>query len=258
MTLERKVSLTQRDLNLLRELYKNTVLSFPQVERKVFRGRAKSTIINRLGRLEGLGVITRWRVPLLERSAPTGGAAVVYQITRRGIGVLKRVPGARVLRDKPVRLSGYSLYHDVLLVDVMDALRARFPGAHVTHGRLIEQGNGEHSVPDPDAVLTVPGGGERWGIELELHAKSEARYRELVLRYRLARDLERVLYVSGASDIVPKLARVLERPVESLGASHPQGKFLFVPLDVLLNEWKRTQSPLNVVTQSNLKGEISL
>src|SRR3989344_927329 len=193
--IERRVSLTPRDILLLHELYGNVMLSFPQVMRKVFVGRAKSTVLNRLGRLEGLGVIERWKIPLLDSRAPGPGIFVVFQITKYGIRALKEKIRDRIFREKPVRLHGYSIHHDVLLVDVLDALREKFPGAAITNGKLLEN-VAEEKVVQPDALFLLPGGQERWAVELELSAKSEKRYREIVLRYRLSRAFDRVLYIT--------------------------------------------------------------
>ncbi len=245
---EKRVSLTPRDLLFLSELYENVVLSFPQVCRKVFQGKAKSTVLNRLGKLEGMGFIERWRVPVLDSKSPGPGVFVVFSITRKGIGALQaRHPGKR-FRQKPIRIHGYAIHHDVLLVDVMDALREKFPGAFVENGRLLPD-QAAASAVYPDAVLDLPGRKESWAVELELTAKSEKRYREIVLRYRLQSVFDRVLYVTDREEVVQKLARALDRMPEQLGSNPPAEKFLLLSLKELLSaqkcfaETKKTQQP---------------
>ena len=232
---QKRVSLTPRDILLLFELHKNVVLSFPQVMQRAFHGKAKSTAMNRLGRLEGLGVIERWKIPQLSRSMAGPGIFVVFQITKKGIDILrKRMHGAD-LREKPVRLHGYSIHHDVLLVDVMDELTMKFKDSSITHGKLLERLDQENIIY-PDAVLELPNVHERWAIELELTPKSEKRYREIVLRYRLSNAFDRVLYVTGQREIVPKLSRVLDTKFENLSTSPPKEKFLWIDLDALLQK----------------------
>jgi DNA-binding MarR family transcriptional regulator len=230
---ERRVSLTPRDLFLLNTLYENVVLSFTQVCRKAFSGKAKSTVLNRLGKLEGMGVIERWRVPVLDSKKPGPGIFVVFCITRKGIGILAARQPDRAFRQKPIRLHGFTVHHDVLLVDVMDALRERFQSSIVTNGKLLGDQAAAQSV-NPDAVLELPEGKERWAVELELTPKSEKRYREIVLRYRLQSAFARVLYVTTSREVVQKLARVLDRMPEKLGANQPLEKFLWLELNELL------------------------
>ncbi len=238
--IEKRVSLTPRDLFLLMELYRNVVLSFPQVCRKVFLGKAKSTVLNRLGKLEGMGFLERWRVPVLDSKQPGPGIFVVFSITRKGIAALSARHLGQSFRQKPIRVHGYGIYHDVLLVDVMDALRVKFPGAAVTNGRLWGQNVAVASV-NPDAVLELPGGKERWAVELECTAKSEKRYREIVLRYRLQSVFDRVLYVTDRDEVVQKLARILERKPSALGADAPTEKFLLLPRSDLVSKNKTNQ-----------------
>lgn len=238
--IEKRVSLTPRDLFLLMELYQNVVLSFPQVCRKAFEGKAKSTVLNRLGKLEGMGFLERWRVPVLDSKQPGPGVFVVFSITRKGIAALSAKHPGQAFRQKPIRVHGYGVYHDVLLVDVMDALKERFPGAVVKNGRLWGEQPGVSAV-NPDAVMELPGGKERWAVELECTAKSEKRYREIVLRYRLQSVFDRVLYVTDREEVVQKLARVLDRKPSILGSDPPAEKFLLLPLNDLVPKNKINQ-----------------
>jgi hypothetical protein len=80
-------------------------------------------------------------------------------------------------------------------------------------------------------------------VELELTAKSEKRYREIVLRYRLASAYARVLYVTNSREVVQKLARVLDETLEPLGANPPISKFLVAKISELLPPKNVTQEP---------------
>lgn len=247
--IEKRVSLTPRDLFLLMELYGNVVLSFPQVWRKVFLGKAKSTVLNRLGKLEGMGFLERWRVPVLDSKQLGPGVFVVFSITKKGIAALAARHPAQTFRPKPIRVNGYGIYHDVLLVDVMDALRVKFPGAIITNGRLWGEQPGASAV-NPDAVLEMPGGKERWAVELECTAKSEKRYREIVLRHRLQSAFDRVLYVTDSKEVVQKLARVLDRKPSILGSDPPAEKFLLLSLKELLTAQQCSVESKNKTNQN--------
>ncbi len=234
----RRVSLTPRDFLLLEGLYENVVLSFPQVWRKVFGGRAKATALNRLARLEAMDFISRWKVPRLKAGCAGDEILVVFQITRKGIRALEKWQPSRAYRNTPVGLNGYSLLHDVLLVDVMDALRGKIPGAKVTNASLLPA-RIEANVVHPDAVIELAGGKERWAVELELTAKTERRYREIVLRYRLDRAFTRVLYVLETPRVENKLARVLGTKPGRLSPNPSTEKFICVYLAELFPKSER-------------------
>ncbi len=249
----RRVSLTPRDYFLLEELYENVVLSFPQVWRKVFEGRAKATALNRLARLEAMDFISRWKVPRLKAGCAGGEILVVFQVTRKGIRALEKWQPGKEYRERPLGLNGYSLLHDVLLVDVMDVLRGKIPGSKVTNASLLPPRE-EANVVQPDAVIELAEGRERWAVELELTAKTERRYREIVLRYRLDRAFTRVLYVLEMPRVENKLARVLGTKPGRLSLNPPTEKFLCVYLAELFPQPKG-EPRMETKTINNKNGE---
>lgn len=224
----RRVELTTRDLFLLHELYRNVVMSFPQVWRTAFAKVAKSTALNRLAHLEAAGVLRRFRVPKFPAGREESEILVVFQITRLGIRELLKRQNFAIEKAEPLRLHGYTLHHDVLLVDVMEALEKRAPGARVTHGRLIPASLVAEAGIEPDAVLASTAAQGPMAVELELTAKTDKRYREIVLRYRLARVFSQVLYVIREERVRRKLERVLGHPLVPLGAESSGDRFLFV------------------------------
>lgn len=229
----RRVEVTARDLYLLHELYQNVVLSFPQVWRKAFKNVAKSTALNRLSHLEAAGLVRRWRVAKFPAGREESEILVVYQVTRLGVRELGRRLGEVFEREEPPRLHGYTLHHDVLLVDVIEALREKLPGAELTHGRLVPAERAAGFGVEPDALL-LPGAAEApWAVELELTAKSEKRYREIVLRYQLTRAFAKVLYVLREERVRRKLERVLGHALIPLGAESTEDRFLFISLKEL-------------------------
>jgi DNA-binding Lrp family transcriptional regulator len=230
-----KVEIMPRDVMLLDHLYRAVVLSFPQIVRKVFANKAKSTALNRLAKLQAAGLIRRMKVPLGCSDSSLADLRVVFQITRLGIRELAKWKPAKHFREEPIRLHGWSLFHDVLLVDVLDALQEKFPGAKVVDGRLFERGETALGIV-PDALLLLPNSEKPVAIELELTAKSERRYAEIMLRYRLARGISNVLYVTRNVEIETKLGRVLDGRLELLGALPSASRFLLEPLHALLGK----------------------
>lgn len=214
------VMLTERDFFVLMGLYENVVMSFPQLTRRFFNGKAKPTVLNRLAKLESSGLICKFKVPRLLTSCSENVISVVYQITRLGIRELQKRHLDLELWPDPIRLQPFSIDHDLLLVDVLGALKTQYPGMTVVHGEHFSK-KSTSSVLKPDAVLVMPNVSKPVALELELTAKSEKRYRELILKYRLAKDFDHVLYVTSHAQIEAKIKSVL-------GHSDQTGRFKFV------------------------------
>ncbi len=226
---------TARDLSLLQSLYDNTLLSFSQIVKFHFTERSKPTVINRLTKLESAGLITRLKVPRLEVTNSKKMISVIYQITRFGISVVQKRHSEFELRSEPVRLRPYSIDHDLLLVEVMAALKIEFLGFKIVHGELF------HSLANtsglkPDAVLIDPIKNQKIAVELELTAKSEKRYRELMLKYRLSKDFSKVIYITSQRQIESKIKSVL-------GSGFMNSRFEFLTLDDVLKT--KSDRPIN-------------
>ncbi len=199
---------TERDFSLLKSLYENVVMSFPQIARMHFTDRSKPTIINRLTKLESAGLIQRLKVPRLQITNAKKVISVVFQITRIGILVLQKRESGFELKPEPVRLRPYSVDHDLLLVDVIAAFKNKKPGCKIIHGELYLEGV-SHQGLKPDAVIVLPNDQGRVALELELTAKSEKRYRDLMLKYRLSKDFVKIIYVTSQGQIENKIKFVL-------------------------------------------------
>lgn len=236
----KKVSVvpTERDFSVLLSLYDFVVLSFPQISKMHFDGKAKPTIVNRLTKLEESGLIQRLKIPRLQLNKEVGLISVVFQITRLGILVLQKQHPGFELRQDAIKLRPYSIDHDLLLVDVMLALKNKFPGSKVIHGELYFN-NQSPSTLKPDVILVLPNGQGKIAIELELTAKSEKRYRELILKYRLAKDFTKVLYVTSHRQIEAKIKGIL-------GSSLVNERFEFMQLVELF-----PQETANLTTKNN-------
>lgn len=202
------VMLTERDFFVLNGLYENVVMSFPQLANLFFNGKAKPTILNRLSKLESSGLICKFKVPRLLTSGSENVISVVYQITRQGIRELQKRHLDLELWPEPIRLQPFSIDHDLLLVDVLQALKIQHSGMIALHGEHFSKKSTQVALK-PDAVLAMPNVPKPVALELELTAKSEKRYRELVLKYRLTKDFDHVLYVTSHGQIEAKIKSVL-------------------------------------------------
>ena len=232
-TIRRGVILTPRDYCILSDLYHYTVMSFMQLKAKSFTDVQKATALNRLTKLERRGYIQRRRVPRFLSSAHDLQISVVYQITKSGIRELQKHLPDKALRTEPVKLSAFSLDHDLLLNDVMDQFSYLWPNSQVTNAKLLDT----KSLPDginPDATLEKPNSNTRWAIELELSLKSEHRYRNLVLKYRTQSDIQKVIYVTQNKVIESKLIEVVAyKPIEGIPTPSTD-RFYFTSLDELM------------------------
>lgn len=225
---------TDRDFLILMGLYENVLMSFPQISKMFFQQRSKPTIINRLTKLEKAGLIQRWRVPRLSVGSSHGVISVVFQITKAGISVLQKRHLDLELRTDPVRIHPHCVDHDLLLVDVIAAMKNKFPEKKIVHGEIYFS-KPNHQGLKPDAVMILPNSRARVAIELELTTKSEKRYRDLILKYRLARDFDRVIYVTAHQQIAQKIKALL-------GPGKGNDRFEFLQIGDLLRTESGTEN----------------
>lgn len=250
---QQNVILTTRDLDLLESLYANCVMTFSQIARRHFPNAAKPTVINRLSKLEGALVIRRERIPRMELGNDKQAIGVVFQITRDGILALRRRGLGGELKPQPIRIHPYTLHHDLVLVDLAARLKERLTNSTVTNGKLLLGAGQSGNVLEPDLVITLPQVQGRIAVELELSDKSEKRYREIVMRYRLSKEYVAVIYFVDDPFIQSLLTRVIlnRNP-------HPQerpstAKFYFSRASEFLNN--PTSTPItNGVSDIREKG----
>lgn len=226
------IILTDRDVGVLESLYDNVVMTFGQLVRSHFPNCAKSTVINRLGRLEKAGVISRERIPRMALGLDERAIGVIFQITRRGILELRRRHVTAIFRSDPIKIHPYSLHHDLVLVDLKEVLETRFGSHAVTNGKHADGISGLGI--EPDLIATVPNVG-RAAVELELTDKSEKRYQEIILRYRLAKDVARVVYVTPDPYIRRLISKVIVGRDIHASENPLTGKFYFADLHSILN-----------------------
>jgi hypothetical protein len=187
------VVLTDRDLNLLYELYENVVTSFYQIHNKFFAGRSHATVLNRLRQLEENGYISRTKVPRIKAWHGDREIGVVFQVTAKSIRLLQTKHASVVFNDRPVVLSPMTLDHYLLLNDIKERLLGRYQGCLWTNGKNL---NPKDLCKIPDAVLKFQDQPKAVAIELELHTKSTQRYQQIITEFRLSSGLRKVIYVT--------------------------------------------------------------
>lgn len=222
------VILTERDLFILKGLYDFTLMIFPQMARVFFAGKAKPTVINRLTKLEQCGFITKTKLPRFITGKDKNMISVVYQVSRLGIRELQKRFSNVAFHPEPARLQPFSIEHDLLLVDVLLALKTQKPAMGFVLGEHFCRFKSHLSVK-PDAILTDTNGKLSVALELELTVKSERRYRDLILKYRLAKDFESVVYITSSDAIKNKIQSLL-------GGVGMTSKFKFMSLDEVLSD----------------------
>ncbi len=218
--------LTPRDIALLKDTYDSVALSLAQIHARHFPDAQMPTVCNRLTKLRAAGFLEKTKVGfVLYRGSPRE-IGTVYQVSKRGIQALQGLFPGQAFRDQAPRVHFATLAHDLLLSDVLWHLRKQFPANTVTHGKLL--GTPWRSQErQPDAVMEASDPSTRVAIELELTAKSEQRYRQIVLQYQMSQTYPSVLYVLGSKEAGSKLK-------EQLGPDH--GKFQFTSLEELTKE----------------------
>ena len=212
-------------------LYQNTVMSFEQVRLWAFDGKHKTTVCNRLTKLERMGLIRRINVGNFIYKTHMRPISVVLQITRSGITAMKNILGEHDdMRSEPVPVNIQSLIHDLELNDVVHQIKMKLSKAVVTNGKLLETNNFGDFKKVPDALLEIPQSeiemakglgllpnsaalkgnrNLRLAVELELTVKSDRRYREIINAYRLSQMFDQVLYLSADTAIIRKVQSVL-------------------------------------------------
>lgn len=236
------VILTERDFFILKGLYDFTLMSFPQLAKVFFAGNAKPTIINRLSKLEQCGFITKTKLPRFITGMDKKVISVVYQISRLGIRELQKRFSNIEFHPEPVRLQPFSIEHDLLLVDVLLSMKSQKPDMGFVLGEHFCRFRNHLSVK-PDAIITDMSG--KMALELELTVKSEKRYRELILKYRLAKDFESVVYITSSDAIRNKIQSLL-------GGLGMTSKFKFMSLGEIFQD---TTSKNNNQCAPNLGAE---
>ncbi len=228
------VLLTERDLDMMMALHDHVVLSFGQIHERFFSGRTIATAMNRLRRIESQGWIERLRIPRLRIQGRANVTGVVFQLSHRGRMVVARSrPDAMIFEKCPV-LNPHQLDHDLLIADIAEHFKWRFPGYQWTNGRYLSDTEGFKKIPD--AILQSPKHDRVIAIELELNGKSSRRYREIVTTLRTSPRIEKVIYVTASTSIGRKIMSAIEGYQVPFGHRFRSDFFEFVRLAECLKD----------------------
>ena len=236
----RKIKITRRDVQLLKDIYDNSFLSFYQIHEGHFHKLAKPTVYNRLSKLAQAELIEALSVNLFVHHRNNETVGVIYRLTKKGIERLCNfIQGVPItLNTTTINLS--SLYHDLLLTDVLRAFKKRLPSYLIVSSKTNScEWNKKERIPD--AVLFNPKEKIKLALELELTAKSEARYRDIVLSYRTSPEFEKVLYVVKDESIQHKMGGLITGYRGQYKEEDDTDKFVFYGLANLLNNQQKEE-----------------
>jgi len=226
--------LTDRDKRLLYDCYNSGTLTFRQVQRRHFPNNSPSTIYNRVQGLKRAGYLTSTRVGILLHQNGPQEIGVVYRPTVKCLTTLSRLYPQEAFRERPIRLNTASLPHDLILVELIDAFKRRFPGCRIVRP-VLYCGDPINAKRIPDAVVLDHVGRPNIAIELELTVKSKSRYRQIILNYRLSTAFKKIIYVAGSDTIKERIRSQITQLKRLPGQAPPSTeRFYFVTLSDFL------------------------
>ncbi len=221
--------LTVRDIKLLKDIYDSQFLSFYQIHEKHFPENKRPTVYNRLSKLIKAEVIKAINVNLIAYHRNAELLGVVYVMTKDGLKRLQDYQMTEDINQNPVTLNLSCLNHDLLLTDVLRIFKRSWK---VTKGAL------ESNNRIPDAILIDPRTNKKLALELELTAKSEMRYREIILSYRTSSEFDSVLYVVKDISIQKKIGGLITGFNGRYELDDDTDKFKFMTLSQIFNSKK--------------------
>lgn len=233
--IKRNLRLTVRDIELMNDLYDSNFLSFYQIHEKHFPENKKPTVYNRLSKLVSANLITSVNINLIAYHRRGEFLGVIYQLTKEGLKRLQDFNMRGVIELNPVPLNLNCLYHDLLLTDVLRLLKRTLKLTTMITG---------NQTRIPDAVLFDPMTNKNIALELELTAKSESRYRDIVLSYRTSNEFDSVLYIVKDESIQRKIGGVITGFNSRYELNDDTDKFKFMTLAEILNSTKEKENEL--------------
>ncbi|MFY7994151.1 MAG: hypothetical protein ACOVP4_12715 [Bacteriovoracaceae bacterium] len=213
--------LTVRDIELLKDINDSQFLSFYQVHEKHFPENKRPTVYNRLSKLMAAEIIKAVSINLIAYHRRGEILGVVYVLTKEGLRRLQDYKMTEDINQNPASLNLSCLYHDLLLTDVLRIFKASWK---ILKPTKIDQKR------IPDAILIDPRTNKKMALELELTAKSERRYREIILDYRTSSEYDSVLYVVKDESIQKKVGGLITRFNGRYEIGDDTDKFKFMTL----------------------------
>lgn len=233
--MEINLRLTIRDIELMKDIYDHQFLSFYQIHEKHFSENKRPTVYNRLSKLIRAEMIKAININLVAYHRKGELLGVVYVLTKEGLRRLQDFKMTEDINQSLVSLNFSCLYHDLLLTDVLRVLN---------RSRKVFKVSKEGQSRIPDAVLINPRTNKKIALELELTAKSEMRYREIILSYRTSNEFDEVLYVVKDESIQKKIGGLITGFNGRYEIGDDTDKFKFMSLSQVLNFFKEEKVEL--------------
>lgn len=221
--------LTVRDIEVMKDIYDSQFLSFYQIHEKHFPANKRPTVYNRLSRLIRAEIIKAVDVNIVAHHRKGELLGVVYMLTRNGLKRLQDFKMTEDINPNPVTLNLSCLYHDLLLTDVLRILKGSWK---------VTKPSKENQNRIPDAILFDPRTNKKIALEIELTAKSEMRYREIILSYRTSAEYDCVLYVVKDISIQKKIGGLITGFNGRYELGDDTDKFKFMTLNEIFNSPK--------------------
>ena len=237
------VLLTDRDYQLLMTLYENVTTSFYQIQNLFFHGKNHATAMNRLRLLQDAGYITRVRVPRIRSWHGGREVGVVFQVTAKSLRKLQMKHSNVTFVEKIPALNPISLDHDLLINDIKPYIQRFYPDGLWINGRYLTDSRGYKKIPD--AVIECANSELVIAIELELHAKSSLRYRQIISEFRASSKIEKVIYITANAQIDRKIISELEGFNAPAGYKTKSEFFNFIQLNEALGQ--TTHQPARLI-----------
>jgi hypothetical protein len=216
-------------------MHLNVFLSFYQICEEHFKGRAKTTVYNRLSKLVRSGFVATMRVNVCATHKDHLDIGVIYKVTKKGLKVVSEYLQSAHVRDDLVPINPSCLYHDLLLTDALRKLKGSIDGLRVINTKVLKV-TSKYGIQQPDAILFLPNSNKKIALELELTAKSEVRYRDIITNYQTSLEFEKVIYVTLSSAIHKKIGSVITGHGSRYEFSDTTNNFYFTDVKSLLNE----------------------
>jgi hypothetical protein len=203
------------------------MMSMEQIRRYIFTNNAWPTITNRITKLEQGELIERLKVANLIHPLRFTNVGTVLKITSLGIRTLANKFASKTFSEGVSDIRVQQLQHDLLLLDIVESLKTKHPKNDFVEGSRHVKGVGDQTRV-PDFVMIDPESKETTAIELELTAKSERRYRHIILDYRMSKSFSKVLFVTASETIKRKImTEVLGEKLQDFRIENA-GKFYFL------------------------------
>ncbi len=228
---------------MMHDLYSNVFLSFEQIRCEHFKNCATSTVYNRLSKLIKANLLETINVNIKANNLIQKDVGVIYSLSKIGLLKLKEYWHREIQRIVPAPINLSCLSHDLLLTDVIRRLKRKY-NCHVANTKIMNT-SGINYEQVPDAIVFESSNNERWAIELELTAKSNLRYREIVSNYSTSNLFEKVLYITKDESIHKKIGGIISGYGRQFNIEDDTGKFEFMDLkDFLLEQQSEVQCEL--------------